>query len=592
MAPTVELDVPKVARDTILKWNGWGYADSYFALSKNKDAYMTGDRYEISGQIIPNLRPWFENNMKVDLNKPTPSVPYNQLKVPEAIFNREFVEFLQTNGISFSNKSIYRVNRSHGHTVHDMFAVRYNHLERIPDIVVWPKSEMQVQQVVNAANDFNVVIIPIGGGTSVTNAVNCPENETRCICSLDMQTMTEVIYIDDANLIARVQPGLTGTQLEKILNSKGFTSGHEPDSLEFSTVGGWVSTRASGMKKNKYGNIEDLIVHVNLVTTKGLIRKQCQVPRISAGPDLHQLILGSEGIFGVVTEVSMKIFPLPEVRQYGSIVFPRFSNGVKFFREVAKQRCQPSSLRLVDNEQFIMGQSMKTQTTGWFASLSSALTKAYITKWKGFQVDEMVVATCLFEGTADEVAHQSKRLYEIASEFEGVVGGEENGRYGYRLTFAIAYLRDLGMEYGVIGESFETSVPWDKVEALCRNVKELLKRQAAELGVKYPILSSCRVTQVYDAGACVYFYFGFNCTGLDDPLAVYDAIEVAARDEVIACGGSISHHHGIGKLRKRWLSSSISPTGISVLKALKQELDPKNIFAANNLFDAEPKSKL
>lgn len=192
-------------------------------------------------------------------------------------------------------------------------------------------------QIVTACNQLDVVLIPIGGGTSVTNAVNCPAAERRCICSLDMQLMDAVLWVDERCLTARLQPGLSGAQLERFLNARGFTSGHEPDSLEFSTVGGWVSTRASGMKKNRYGNIEDLLLHVNLCTSKGMLRRHTQVPRLSAGPDLHQVVLGSEGIFGVITEVTMKIFPLPEERRFGSIVFPDFAKGVDFFREVARQ---------------------------------------------------------------------------------------------------------------------------------------------------------------------------------------------------------------------------------------------------------------
>lgn len=170
------------------------------------------------------------------------------------------------------------------------------------------------------------------------------------------------------------------------MNDKGYTCGHEPDSIEFSTLGGWISTRASGMKKNKYGNIEDLLVHVNIVTSKGLIRRNCQVPRISSGPDLHQIILGSEGTYGVITEATVKIFPLPESKKYGSIAFPNFHSGVQFFHEVARQRCQPASLRLVDNEQFIMGQALKMKSNSLWKDFSSQLAKLYITKWKGFKV--------------------------------------------------------------------------------------------------------------------------------------------------------------------------------------------------------------
>uniref|UniRef100_A0A914PH87 Alkylglycerone-phosphate synthase n=1 Tax=Panagrolaimus davidi TaxID=227884 RepID=A0A914PH87_9BILA len=148
--------------------------------------------------------------------------------------------------------------------------------------------------------------------------------------------MDKIIYIDETNFTCRAQAGIVGQEFEKLLNEKGFTCGHEPDSIEFSTLGGWISTRASGMKKNKYGNIEDLLVHVNIVTSKGLIRRQCQVPRISSGPDIHHIILGSEGTYGVITEATVKIFPLPECKKYGSIVFPNFHLGVEFFREVAK----------------------------------------------------------------------------------------------------------------------------------------------------------------------------------------------------------------------------------------------------------------
>jgi alkyldihydroxyacetonephosphate synthase len=139
------------------------------------------------------------------------------------------------------------------------------------------------------------------------------------------------------------------------LGEKGFCTGHEPDSMEFSTLGGWVATRASGMKKNQYGNIEDLLVHLTLVTPKGTVQKSCQVPRISNGPDIHHFILGSEGTLGVITDATLKIRPLPQVVKYGSVVFPTFEDGIKFMREIARQKCAPASLRLLDNEQFSFG---------------------------------------------------------------------------------------------------------------------------------------------------------------------------------------------------------------------------------------------
>ena len=367
------------------------------------------------------------------------------------------------------------------------------------------------------------------------------------------------------------------------MQEKGFTVGHEPDSLEFSSLGGWVATRASGMKKNIYGNIEDLLVRVKMVTPQGTVEKSCQVPRMSTGPDIHHFILGSEGTLGVVTEVTLRIRPVPECQTYGSLVFPTFDLGVACLREVAKQKAAPASIRLMDNEQFRFGQVLKSGEGSFFKSILDGFKAIYITKFKGFDPNSLAVATLLFEGNKDVVAEQQRRIYEIAAKFNGLPAGEENGRRGYMLTFVIAYLRDFGFEHYFLAESFETSVPWDRVLDLCRDVKECVKRKCSEAGVKHTPLSMCRVTQTYDVGACVYFYFGFNYRGMSNPLEAFDMVESTARDEILAHGGSLSHHHGIGKLRKKWMNRTVSEVGMQMLRAVKHSVDPQNIFGNNNL---------
>lgn len=181
-------------------------------------------------------------------------------------------------------------------------------------------------------------------------------------------------------------------------------------------------------------------------------------------------------------------------------------------------------------------------------------------------------------------------MIKLASDFAGLSAGEENGRRGYMLTFVIAYIRDLALDYGVVAESFETSIGWDSCSLLCRNVKERVRREAKKYHLIKPILITCRVTQTYDAGACVYFYFAFNYQNgfgpeatEKSPVTVYEAIEKSAREEILAMGGSISHHHGVGKIRKRWLQDTISPVGMTMLRALKSSVDPNNIFANGNL---------
>uniref|UniRef100_A0A8C7J173 Alkylglycerone-phosphate synthase n=1 Tax=Oncorhynchus kisutch TaxID=8019 RepID=A0A8C7J173_ONCKI len=542
-------------RQEIMKWNGWGYSDSKFLFNKKGQAEFTGKRYRLSGMTLPSLQDWFENTFGASVKHKSPATPVlNASVVPPPRLNEAFVENLKATGIPFSNEAEDRLFRAHGHCLHEIFALREGKkFERVPDMVVWPNCHNDVVKIVELACKHNVCLIPYGGGTSVTSALECPPEETRCIVSLDTSQMNRILWLDENNLVAHVEAGIIGQDLERLLNESGYCTGHEPDSMEFSSLGGWVATRASGMKKNVYGNIEDLVIHIKAVTPRGVIEKSCQGPRTSTGPDIHHFILGSEGTLGVVTEVTMKIRPIPEYQKYGSVVFPNFEAGVACLREVAKQRCAPASIRLMDNTQFHFGHALKPQVSSIFTHFLEGLKKFYITKLKGFDPHQLVVATLLFEGDHERVLQHEKEVYDIAATFGGLAAGEDNGQRGYLLTFVIAYLRDLGMDYCVVAESFETSVPWD------------------------------RVTQTYDSGACIYFYFAFNYRGLADPVHTYEQVEHAAREEILANGGSLSHHHGVGKLRKEWMKDSISNVGVGMLKSVKEYVDPGNIFGNRNL---------
>uniref|UniRef100_A0A8C5HDL6 Alkylglycerone-phosphate synthase n=1 Tax=Gouania willdenowi TaxID=441366 RepID=A0A8C5HDL6_GOUWI len=555
-------------RHEVMKWNGWGYSDSRFLFNKKGQAEFTGKRYKLSGMILPALKDWFEGTFGASLQHKSPAT----VSLPT---NNE----LKSIGVPFSHEAEDRAFRGHGHCLHEIFALREGKIGRVPDMVVWPNCHNDVEKIVALACKHNVCLIPYGGGTSVSSALECPPEETRSIVSLDTSQMVRQLKRREEVISA----GVRKTTRNLSLNESGYCTGHEPDSMEFSSLGGWVSTRASGMKKNIYGNIEDLVVHIKMVTPQGVIEKSCQGPRMSTGPDIHHFILGSEGTLGVVTEVTMKIRPVPEYQKYGSVVFPNFEQGVACLREVAKQRCAPASIRLMDNEQFMFGHALKPQVSSIFTSFLDGLKKFYITKFKGFDPSRLCVATLLFEGNREKVLQHEKQVYDIAAKFGGLAAGEDNGQRGYMLTFVIAYLRDLGMDYYVIAESFETSVPWDRVLDVCRNVKARVVRECKDKGVQFSPLSSCRVTQTYDAGACVYFYFAFNYRGLSDPVHVYEQVEHAAREEILANGGSLSHHHGVGKLRKEWMRETVSEVGVGMLQSVKDYVDPKNIFGNRNL---------
>jgi alkyldihydroxyacetonephosphate synthase len=358
--------------------------------------------------------------------------------------------------------------------------------------------------------------------------------------------------------------------------------GHEPDSLEFSTLGGWVATHASGMKKNKYGNIEDLVLGVKVATPAGQLSRDTILPRESVGADTRRWIFGSEGSLGIVTSATVKIFPLPEVQRYGSIIFPSFEQGFDFLYELTQQGNLPASVRLVDNLQFQFSQALKPRSTGWKV-YKSAFERWYVTRLKGFEPQKMVACTLVFEGSKGEVEQQEKSVYGLAKKYGGMPAGSENGERGYQLTFSIAYIRDFSMNYYIIAESFETSVAWSNTLALCDAVKRRIYEEHEKHKLPGAPFITCRITQLYDTGVCVYFYFAFYFKGVENPSEVYAEIEAAARDEILKAGGSLSHHHGIGKLRRKFLPRIMSAPALRWIADVKHSVDPGNIFGCGNL---------
>ncbi|KAL2737842.1 alkyldihydroxyacetonephosphate synthase [Vespula squamosa] len=551
-------------------------------------------RYPIGNHKLPYFTQWVKDVFNADFNSKLTSqdVPTN---FPESIISTELLDSINRLNIDHSLKGIDRLVRAHGHTLREIFVLRHGMFKRIPDIILWPKCHEDVVKIVKICAEYQAVCIPFGGGTSVSGAARCPTKERRTIISLDTTQMNQILWIDKENLIACAQAGIIGQDLERILRQQGLTSGHEPDSYEFSSLGGWVATRASGMKKNTYGNIEDLVIRVRMVTgrTEDLeitLERGSLVPRSSCGPNFDHIILGSEGTLGCITEVIFKVRPLPKVTKYGSIVFPDFQSGLLAMRMIAKERCQPSSIRLMDNDQFQFGQMLRPESS-WSSSILESLKHTYITRIKCFKWDRICVATLLFEGnSSEEVTAQEKKIYNITKSYNGIPAGEKNGERGYTLTFVIAYIRDLGLEYGVVSESFETSVAWNRTYSLCCNVKSRVAKECHARNIKH-FMISCRITQTYDAGCCVYFYMALNYIGLEDPIRAYEEIEQAAREEILANGGSLSHHHGVGKLRALFYSEAVGEAGVSLYRAAKAHLDPHDIFASRNL-DPDYKSKL
>ena len=576
-------DNPRLEPDAAESLDAWGFSDSAFTVLSNGNVQLTGSRYELSGLELPYLLPWIRKVMETDLppadthdSSYPPEVPAARDNLP---FQNEIRELLPDDAVV--DDPLIRLRHGHGHTLEEMYAIRHGRLERVPDLVVYPSTEDQVTAIVESALRHDVCLVPYGGGTNVTDALRCPVDEDRSIVSVDLSRLNRILWIDPVNLMARIEAGAVGRHLQAELARHGFTLGHEPDSVEFSTLGGWIATHASGMKKNRYGNIEDLVLDLHVVTPLGPLSRPAVAPRESAGLDPRRWLFGSEGTLGIITSAVVKIFPLPQIQKYDSVLFPSFEEGVAFLYDLTRTARPPASVRLVDNLQFQLGQTLKPASRGAKALLSKAQ-KLFVTRVRGFDPDRMVACTFLYEGSRAEVAVEESAVRRLARRHGGMRAGAENGRRGYQLTFGIAYIRDFVMKHWILGESFETSVPWSQALALAENVKRRIHDEYAARGLPGKPFATCRVTQVYQTGVCIYFYFGFHHKGMEDPARVYAELEHAARDEILKSGGSLSHHHGVGKIRQRFLPRVFSKAALEWAAEFKRAVDPGNLFGISN----------
>jgi alkyldihydroxyacetonephosphate synthase len=586
-SPLVEPGPPAARADDVESLDVWGFRDTAFRARADGVVELTGNRYELSGQELPDLLPWVQATIHPDVSPHDLFASSYPTSVPEPVRNdalfAELAKALRSDQISAD--AALRQRHGHGHTLEEMWAIKHGRLGRVPDLIVWPETEAEVEAIVAAALRTDAVLVPYGGGTNVTDALRCPVGEARCIVSVDMARMNRVLWIDPVNRMACIQAGAVGRHIQETLAKHGFTMGHEPDSVEFSTLGGWIATHCSGMKKNRYGNIEDIVLDVTVATARGRLERTSVAPRESVGSaDPRRWLFGSEGCLGIVTSAVVKVAKLPESEVYGSVVFRDFETGFRFLYDLQAQGALPASVRLVDNLQFQLSQMLKPRATGW-KKVESRIQRLVVTRVKGFAVDRMAACTLVFEGSKEEVAAQQKRTYALARKYGGLAGGASNGRRGYQLTFGIAYIRDWIMNHWLLGESFETSVPWSRAMALCANVKRRIREECAKRGVPGTPFVTSRVTQLYPSGVCVYFYFAFYFKGLAEPEKVYGEIEHAARDEILRSGGSLSHHHGVGKIREPFLPRIASPGVAAFARDIKTAVDPTNVFgAANQLF--------
>ena len=572
----------------------WGYKDTRFVVNPDRSVKVTGNRYAVSGYDMPEFIPFVEEMLGVTIDLSDIKPERADKPVPEPNRNAAFDAALAATfpAGQYTTDPRERLVHSHGQTTADeVYQVLYTHLDRVVDLVFYPESQADVEKLIELAQAHDVCLVPYGGGTSVSCALKLPADETRTIVSVDMRRMDAIEWIDRENFRACVQAGILGSHLEERLAVEGFTCGHEPDSVELSTLGGWIATNASGMKKNRYGNIEDIVENVTLVTPRGVIEHSMAMPRVSMGIEPKQVAFGSEGNLGIITRAVIRIHKLPDVKRYGSYVFRDFQTGTAFLYDLSQAGVLPASIRLVDNVQFRFGQALKGRPTAQ-EKLMSRVQQTFLGSIKGFDLRQMSAATVVMEGSAAEVEYQKAEIKRVATRHGGLSGGSHNGQRGYMLTYAIAYIRDFLTDYHIIGETYETTVPWSKIHEVIAAVEKRSTEMHREFGLPGKSYVSPRITQLYHTGVCIYFTHGFSAKGADAPDRIFAEIEHAMRETIMAHGGSISHHHGIGKLRRDFIEQTLTPAGMELLREVKEGVDPGNVFGiANNVFALEPQAE-
>ena len=563
----------------------WGYTDTRFEFDGPKTVRVTGSRYPLAGFTMPHFIPFVEEMLQVPIDPNERAVEKEGRVVPPSRADASLVtawqDALGREGVSLDDDE--RLIHSHGQlSVDEVYRVLYgDDLGRVVDLVLYPASEEQVSAIVRLASEHNVCLVPYGGGTNVSGALALPADDERVFASVDMRRMNRIVELDEENLQACVEAGIAGKELERALAARGYTAGHDPDSIELSTLGGWIATNASGMKKNRYGNIEDIVLEATLVTPTGALETLHTTPRNSTGIQPRGLLFGSEGNLGIITKAVLKIHPVPEVREYGSLVFKSFAQGVAYLQALRQTGTLPASIRLVNNQEFRFGQALKAAPSP-LQHLKEKVQKFALLKVLGFDPLKMAACTIAMEGSGAEVAHQKRTIFKLAKAHGGKSAGATNGRRGYMLTFGIAYIRDFLNQFDFLGETFETSVPWSRIHDVTQAVQAELSAQCSARGVAGRPYLSYRVTQTYHTGVCIYFTMGFSGRGLAHPIAVYHDVEHALRQTILDHGGSLSHHHGVGKIRQSFVRHIQSDNSIEVLRKTKQALDPQNIFGIQN----------
>lgn len=470
-----------------------------------------------------------------------------------------------------------RARFSLGKSYRDLVRIRRGDVPNPTDAVVCAETEEQVLALVQLADREAIPIIPFGGGSSVVGGVE-PAGETPCV-TLDLGRMNGVAGIDRESMTATAAPGTGGPDLERELRAAGFTLGHFPQSFEYSTVGGWIATRSSGQQSTRYGRIETMVQSLRLAYPGGVLATPA-VPAAAAGPDLVQMVTGSEGTLGVITQATLRLTPLPGQRDIRGYLFSSFGDGVAAARETMQSGLRPSVLRVSDEAETETTMAMRSPATG-MAGLKERAGRWYLAR-KGMDLRAASIMILGFEGGEAAVRHGRAAAKAILRRHGAVSLGRSAGAAWARGRYEAPYLRDTLLDLGVMVDTLETAVTWDRYLPLHAAVREAIRGALGHRGVVMAHLSHS-----YTNGGSIYYTF-LGPQERGGEIEQWQRVKAAATDAIISNGGALSHHHGIGADHRPWMAQYAGKAGVRLLTALKSTLDPNGIMNPGKLIPSPP----
>jgi alkyldihydroxyacetonephosphate synthase len=463
-----------------------------------------------------------------------------------------------------------RVRHAAGRSYPDLVRLRTGDGSGAPDAVAFPADEDQVAELLAACAGAGVAVVPFGGGTSVVGGVEGLRGSHAAVIAIDLARL-DSLSSDRTSLTATMGGGLPGRTAESRLQARGLTLGHYPQSFEFGTIGGYVATRSAGQASTGYGRADELVLGLRCVAPAGTIAAK-PVPATAAGPSVLQLLVGSEGAFGVITEATLRVRPLPSERRYEGWSFRSFEEGCEAFRALEQGHVSPDVARLSDQDETRMAMAMSSH-----GGLAERLGKAYLSR-RGHGAGSIAILG--WEGEPVDVARRAADTRRVMRESGGIPLGTRPGESWLRNRYLGPYQRDELLNRGALAETLETATSWSNLQNLHGAVRSALHGALGARGT--PALVACHVSHLYPSGASLYFTFLARAQRGEE-LDQWRAAKGAAMDAIVAAGGTITHHHAVGHDHANWLSAEIGELGVEALRAVKSRLDPSGIMNPGKL---------